>query len=369
MNRLVIAIAVITCGCTSFESIDRGVCGNGLVEQGEDCDSTDATCVRCTVVCTERVDCPTAEYSCGVDGFCHAPGGELGTPVSGGPFQISDLYLTDIDHDGTGDVVGLSRTSIVVRYGDASGRLSDAQSQITPSQSGPAAIGDLDNDGSLDVTITTADGMVSYTSPYKTLTPLALQSLLLTQSGMPLDVRSMFRINDHIFGAWVADEMDRMYLGVVNLEDLQRSAFEAPCASRLGVTTSTALPLTRIDSYVVSDNLLDTDAVVSFSTVGPNAKLCVISIHKDLFSLIEIADITPVTAVATQSKPVLADLDDDSDRCPSLVNTDGGAMSRYWDGDMVANRCTMRAGIVRRRSRRCRRSSTTCKCAATASCR
>ncbi len=41
--------------------------------------------------------------------------------------------------------------------------------------------------------------------------------------------------------------MDRMYLGIINLENVESSAFEVPCAARLGFTQSTALPLARVD--------------------------------------------------------------------------------------------------------------------------
>ena len=73
---LAVALAVVA-GCTDFDTIDRNVCGNGLLEPGEDCDSGAASCVRCAVVCSAVGDCPNAAYACGVDGVCHAPGGAL----------------------------------------------------------------------------------------------------------------------------------------------------------------------------------------------------------------------------------------------------------------------------------------------------
>src|SRR5688500_9451115 len=144
MYRLALAIALVACGCTSFVSIDRGVCGNGLIEAAEDCDSNDATCVRCAVVCSVASDCPTTDYTCGVDGLCHAPGGSLGPAIPAGPFQINHLTITDIDRDSIGDVVGFSKTSIAVRYGEPTARLTRSDSIVTPSQVGDGAFGDLD---------------------------------------------------------------------------------------------------------------------------------------------------------------------------------------------------------------------------------
>jgi len=342
-----VTLGVFAGGCTSFDSIDRDVCGNGLIEAGEDCDSNDSTCVRCAVVCSAVADCPTPDYACGVDGLCHAPGGALEAPVPAGPFQVGEFHITDLDHDGTGDVLGLSRTSVVIRHGEASGRLSALESLITPSQSGPPAVGDLDNDGSLDVTITTPDGLVSYTSPYGTLSPVAVQSLVLGATGSPLDVRMMFRINDGVAGAFVVDENGQLFIGVIDLYQNSASTYELPCSVRLGAISEQTFQAAMVDVYSVRADAFGTsDAVVSFATTGATPKLCVTQIHKqdNLFvrNPAVIEDVTPLLAVAPTKKPILADLDGDGDGCPGLVNVDGGRTVRWWPGDLVANRCTLR---------------------------
>ncbi|HUS28648.1 MAG TPA: hypothetical protein VMZ53_09065, partial [Kofleriaceae bacterium] len=74
---IALGVAFTAAACTDFSTPDRGVCGNGLLEPGEDCDSSDATCVKCAVACSTSAQCPSSAYACGVDGFCHAPGGEL----------------------------------------------------------------------------------------------------------------------------------------------------------------------------------------------------------------------------------------------------------------------------------------------------
>src|SRR5438067_10143037 len=99
--RLAYATVVLV-GCTTFDPIPRGTCGNGLLEPGEDCDSSAASCVKCAVTCRTATDCPTSDYACGVDGFCHAPGGALAAPINAGAFEATDLRVTDIDQDRIG---------------------------------------------------------------------------------------------------------------------------------------------------------------------------------------------------------------------------------------------------------------------------
>ena len=111
MKLRLIAIVLGVVACTDFSDVARDGCGNGLLEAGEDCDSDDASCVRCAVTCSAAVDCPTADYTCGVDGFCHAPGGLLGEPTAPVTFQADDVRITDIDRDGTGDVLAFGTTT------------------------------------------------------------------------------------------------------------------------------------------------------------------------------------------------------------------------------------------------------------------
>jgi hypothetical protein len=134
------------------------------------------------VVCTRSSECPTTDYTCGTDGLCHAPGGALGPPGAAGSFLVDDFAITDVDHDGAGDVLGFARTSILVRHGDAGGLLARSDILFTPSQSGPPALGDLDGDGSLDVTLATPDGLVTYTSAFGELSPLDIQSPITSQA-------------------------------------------------------------------------------------------------------------------------------------------------------------------------------------------
>ena len=346
-HRLALFALALT-ACTSFDSVSRGVCGNGLIEPGEDCDSSAASCVRCAVTCSTAMDCPTADYSCGVDGLCYAPGGALGQPVPAGTFQVNDYVITDVDHDGTGDVLGSSRTSLVVRHGDPTGRLAQVDSLVTPAQTGPAAVGDLDGDGSRDLTITTADGMVAYSSPYGTLSPLAVQSTAVSDAaGMPIDFRMLIPIRNLIIGAFVADPNGRLFFAAVEFQG-NTTTTDAPCLLRNGVTNASTFSPANVDVYAMSGpSDLDLDEIISFTTGGTPNKLCVLLVHKTFLQALTISDITPVNAIAPQKKPILVDLDADGDKCPSLVNSDGGPMAlKLWDGNVVAGRCTLKVSTV-----------------------
>lgn len=355
MMARILLIAALLAGCTDFATIDRGVCGNGLLEPGEDCDSGDARCVRCAVTCSARSDCPTIDYTCGVDGLCHAPGGGLAAPHSAGTFQASDLRVTDVDHDGLGDAMGLSRTSVVVRHGEATGQLGTLDSLVTPTQTGPAALGDLDGDGSLDLTLTTADGLVSYASPFGELAPIAVNSALIDKSnGAALDFRAFFHIAPPVLAGFIVDPTSDT-MAIVAIDGSPNSpgapVFAYPCAARLGGIKSNTFDPATLDIYNVSKDTADQfDALVSFVTTGTPRRLCVLAVHRSApaflqpFPTITVTDVTPPGFGVPAKKPVFADLDTDSDPCPGLVKTDGGPNALgYFDGSQPSNTaaCTL----------------------------
>ena len=56
--------------------------------------------------------------------------------------------------------------------------------------------------------------------------------------------------------------------------------------------------------------------------------------------------ITPANPPALENKPILADLDGDSDRCPDVIATDGGAHSlQHWPAQMASGQCALRRGL------------------------
>lgn len=325
--------------CTELDPIPRGVCGNGLVEPGEDCDSADARCVRCAIACAAAADCPSAAYACGVDGLCHAPGGALAPPGAPVTFQADDLRVTDLDRDGAGDVLGVSRTSVVVRYGDGAGALAAGASFVTPAPSGPPSFGDLDGDGALDLTLETADGLVSFTSRHGALAPAAVEAPIYGLTGEPLDFSSMFSAGPQQLGAFFFDE-SLILLAVIDLIPPQRVFGVAPCAARLGAIPRADFVPSSVDVYRASaPGAAVAQLVVSFVTAA--GEPCVTAIHGAPGGAWALDDVTPAGAGALQRAPRLADLDLDGDPCPALVNSDDGARLRRWDGAMAGGRCAL----------------------------
>src|SRR5512139_2242052 len=287
-----VLVLLALAGCTDFDSVTRDVCGNGLLEPGEDCDSSDPSCVRCAVSCAVDDDCPSDAYACGVDGFCHAPGGELARPTAPVTFQADDLRVTDIDHDGRGDVVGVSRTSLVVRYGDAAGALSASDSFVTPAQSGPASFGDLDGDGSLDVTLATTEGLVTYTSAFGSLAPLDVETPLVDgNTGDPIDILAIEGLGPLQFAAFgVSDGI--VILFVFDFADESKFVATAPCAGRLGGIPRASFSIDRLDLYRANaDGAAAKNAVLSFTTAS--GQVCVTSIAGSTTAGYTLADITP----------------------------------------------------------------------------
>jgi hypothetical protein len=331
-------VLVILAGCTDFDDLTRNICGNGLVEAGEDCDSSDPTCVRCAVSCSIDDDCPSDAYACGVDGFCHAPSGDLARPSAPVTFQADELRVTDVDHDGRGDVLGISRTSLTVRYGDAAGALSAGDSLITPAQTGPASFGDLDGDGSLDVTLATTEGLVTYTSAFGSLSPLDVEMPLRDgTTGEPIDFISIQAIGPLQFVAFgVADGF--VILFVFDFVDEDRFAAAPPCLARLNAIPRASFDIDRVDLYRVhADGAANKNVVLSFTTAS--GQTCVSSITGSTSAGYSINDITPATGILAK-KPILADLEGDADPCPGLVSSDGGpAAMKVWDGALAGGRC------------------------------
>ncbi len=335
------AIPAALPACTDFDAIPRGICGNGLVEPGEDCDSSDARCVRCAIACAAAADCPNADYTCGADRFCHAPGGALATPSAPVTFQVDDLRITDVDHDGTGDVLGVSKTSAVVRYGDSAGSLAAGASFVTPPQSGPPSFGDLDGDGALDLSLETPDGIASFTSRHGSLAPAAIESPIYGDDGQSLDFAAMFLAGPQQLGAFFVDE-SLVLLAVVDLLQADEPFAVAPCAPRLGAIPRASFVRPSLDIYPASPpGALVTQLVVSFVTAAGDP--CVTAIHGSPGGAWSLVDITPAGAGKLQKHPRLVDTDADGDGCPALINSDDGAHLRRWDGQMAGTHCGLAA--------------------------
>lgn len=104
----VAAVVALTVHCANLSPLTPDVCGNGVVDPGEDCDNTSQSCGQpgtayaCRFDCAGTSVCPSG-YSCGVDSICRAPSGAfapLGSPMETGGAQIA---LADFNGDGFAD--------------------------------------------------------------------------------------------------------------------------------------------------------------------------------------------------------------------------------------------------------------------------
>ena len=342
--RHALLLAVVLTACTDFETLDRGVCGNGLIEEGEDCDSGDASCVRCAVTCDEAADCPTGAYACGTDGLCHAPGGTLAAPISAGPFQVNDYRITDIGGDGTGDVVGSSRTSIVVKPGDPTGLLGKGTSIVTPFQTGRPAFGDLDGDGSLDLTMTTPDGLVSYSSPLGELTPLPVSSNIAEAGSAQLELAGLYRISNYALGAFLQSADDRLLIAVFDLTNNMNDNVLLPCTLNFKASSFTEMSFDVNRLSADTDPAIEAIVAITGPTMNSGVRTCVMSITKTQTTAAVITDITPAAAVTGfMGKPVMIDFDFDADKCPGLMTMTTAGALRYFDGSRSGLTCTLAA--------------------------
>ena len=145
-------------------------CGNGVIEQGEDCEPTldnhGATCAppgaanACHYTCGSAT-CP-ASYGCGVDSRCRQPTGDF-VEAKGSPFVGQDEFVgvADFNGDHVLDVVtGNTFNGAQISYGAAA---HDGTFPVTtpfPVQyDGQLGVGDFDGDGRADLAMDGLPGL------------------------------------------------------------------------------------------------------------------------------------------------------------------------------------------------------------------
>ncbi|HMR06561.1 MAG TPA: FG-GAP-like repeat-containing protein, partial [Polyangiaceae bacterium] len=130
--------------------LPAGVCGNGVVEAGEACDSADISCGQpdtdeaCRRLCQADDECGGGAATCGLDGVCRTASGsfelvnEIGTPGA----AFADI--ADFDGDGVSDLVTFGSLQVRALYLEESGGV--VSEATLPAMAAAPAVGNLTAD-------------------------------------------------------------------------------------------------------------------------------------------------------------------------------------------------------------------------------
>jgi hypothetical protein len=154
-------LAVFAIDCASLDHVDDGTCGNGVIDNDEDCDTfavganqcgAPQTATACRLTCDSKTPCPDG-WGCSVSGICRQPKGELqtaGDPLSAG---VTTMEVGDFDGDRRKEILSLASTGASPR-GRVHFFTDTASLDGVPSQVGiltSPAVQDFDGDGLDDI--------------------------------------------------------------------------------------------------------------------------------------------------------------------------------------------------------------------------
>ncbi len=177
MNNLpVYAMAIVTLGCSNLSAIESDVCGNLVLEAGEDCDGfatvegtecgAPGSEHACAFTCNpghpiQGPICPDG-FGCGSNGRCTAPSGFFSRgPIF--PFPAYRIENGDIDGDGQTDLIGVSESHLHLLFGTGSEVVGESREVAIPgSLGGRIAVVDLNQDGLSDVASPGKNGLAVF---------------------------------------------------------------------------------------------------------------------------------------------------------------------------------------------------------------
>jgi hypothetical protein len=180
--------------CSDMPTLQAGVCGNAVIDTGEDCDTypvgPDTYCRppgspegACRLDCTTGSDhvCPSG-WGCGTDGICREPTGTF--RQANGPVAANAWRLITGDFDGNGrqdvfvraaiDAAGESSSRIHYYQANPDHSIALADTLVLPLQIASPVLADFNADGLTDLACVIDDGIdVMLGQTDRTLSPVA----------------------------------------------------------------------------------------------------------------------------------------------------------------------------------------------------
>ena len=311
MRTYCLYVLALVAACSHELDITDGVCGNYVLDPGEDCDRPGAACTAsCRIACvqmppcqasgaplatcplpyrdSQTAVCTTADaldgtccpsgMACGVDGVCHSPTGHV-LPDQATPFDVLSFTTADVDGDGIDDVLGAGPAGVELRFGATAMALGVQQIVPAPAPTTtgtPISYADIDGDNRIDVVIPTAGGMVAMTTSSGQLAPLA------SPVEGPLTTGSMFQRAGNVAG------VAHVRVAAVNYKYTDATAAIAPVIVELDhdttgyhltlVTTPRPPAVSQDPDYVILDQTTDLCSN-TLSTDGPPTVMRGHSLH------------------------------------------------------------------------------------------
>ncbi len=123
MRGVVVLLALSA--CARFDVVTANECGNGILEDGEDCDrlvdpgEDGLTCAACRWECEPTDVVPTCPggWGCGLDHVCRHATGDLEDAAGALDVEVTDYIVEDLDGDLLPDALGYGPTSIWLARG------------------------------------------------------------------------------------------------------------------------------------------------------------------------------------------------------------------------------------------------------------
>lgn len=232
-------IAAAALGCAELPDLPAGVCGNGVVEAGEACDSADISCGQpdtdeaCRKLCKVDDECGGGAATCGFDGVCRTASGsfalvnEVGTPGA----AFADV--ADFDGDGVSDLVTFGSLQVRALYLEESGGV--VSEATLPAMAAAPAVGNLtaDFDGVPDgvgdlVDLTTFGVSVFRGQSDQTFQSTSYSSLNVTEGTVTYAVLEARQPTDQNNTYFAADEVLRFIGNSVEHEFDNQKLFDLP---------------------------------------------------------------------------------------------------------------------------------------------